>query len=325
MPERLAVTAAMRNEGIHLLEWVAYHQVIGFDRVIIHTNECTDGSDTLLNHLCHQGLVEHLCNAVPAGEAPQSVAMGAVLQHLKDEPTEWLLHCDADEFLNIGIGAGRLPDLMANMDEADVIALPWFSFGDSGCEEWPGATLPNFVGCENAIHPETVKFKSMFRPALFGFAHDHMPVQPKIDNPRVVNALGEALPNDPLYADKRAKYRPFERSIKPHAAVLNHYATRSHDVFLMKNDRGDGQGKTTNKYHLGSTWHRVANRNDREDRRILRHWPATQARLDGLRADPTTKRLEGVCIDWWETRKADVLTHDNRKAWSKGPYREALA
>lgn len=323
MPERFAITAAMRNEGIHLIEWIAYHQVIGFERVIIHSNDCTDGSDALLEHLGEQNIIEHLSNHVPEGAAPQTIAMRAVLKHLEDAPADWLLHCDSDEFLNIG--ATHLPAFMADKHDADVIALPWQTFGDNGHQTWPGATLPNFTACEDVIRPDTVKFKSMFRPALFGFAHDHMPVAPKSGSPSVIAADGTPLPNDPIFAEKRAKYRPFDKSIKPEAAVLNHYATRSQDVFLMKNDRGDGQGKTSNKYHLGSTWHGHANRNDRQDSRILAHWPATQAKIAELRDDPETKRLEEACIDWWHARAADVLTPQNRKAWSKGPYREACA
>jgi len=323
MPERFAIIAAMRNEGIHLIEWIAYHQVIGFDRVIVHSNDCTDGSDALLEHLSKKGVIEHLSNHVPVGEAPQTIAMRAVLTYLETSPVDWLLHCDSDEFLNIG--SAKLPDFMENKENADVIALPWQTFGDNGHESWPGETLPRFTACEDAIKPETVKFKSMFRPALFGFAHDHMPVEPKTESPRVVAADGTPLPNDPLFAEKRAKYRPFDKSIKPEVAVLNHYATRSQDVFQMKNDRGDGQGKTSNKYHLGSTWHCHANRNDRQDRRILAHWPATQAKMTELRNDPETARLEQACIEWWHACTAKILTEETRKAWSKGPYREAFA
>ncbi|MGX9356564.1 glycosyltransferase family 2 protein [Roseobacteraceae bacterium S113] len=325
MSEISAITAAMRNEGIHLLEWIAYHQVIGFDRIIIHSNDCTDGSDALLDHLAQRGEIEHLSNPVPDGDAPQTIAMRSVLAYLEERPCDWLLHCDADEFLNIQHGNGHLTDLLEHAHEADVIALPWRTFGDNGHIDWPGATLQNFTACETEIQPETVKFKSMFRPALFGFAHDHMPVQPKTAAPRVVAADGTSLPNAPLFAEKRAKYRPFEASIKPQAAVLNHYATRSQDVFLMKNDRGDGQGKMSNKYHLGSTWHQVANRNDVDDKSILRHWPATQKRLSELRSDQTTLRLEQRCLAWWETATARVLTLQNRRAWSKGSYLEALA
>lgn len=319
-----AITAAMRNEGIHLLEWIAYHQVIGFDRVIVHSNDCTDGSEALLAHLAERGVIEHLSGPVPEGCAPQSVAMRAVLAHLARHPARWLLHCDADEFLDIGLGAGRLSDLLAGKDGADVIALPWLTFGDNGHATWPGATLPHFTACEDAIRPETIKFKSMFRPDRFAFAHDHMPVQPRIADPVVVAADGAPLRNAELFAAKRAKYRPLDASIKPAAAVLNHYATRSRDVFVMKNDRGDGQGKRSDKYHLGSHWHRVANRNDREDRRILRHWPAVERRLQALRADAATARLERVCLDWWTARKAALLTPDTLRAWSRGAYREAL-
>ena len=87
---------------------------------------------------------------------------------------------------------------------------------------------------------------------------------------------------------------------------------------MMKNDRGDGQGKTDQtKYHLGSNWHRSANKNDVEDRTILRHWPATEARMAALRQDPATAAAEKACFDWFTTRKSAILTPEALALWTR--------
>ena len=39
---RRAIVSAMRNEGLWLLEWLAYHKAIGFDPIFVATNDCTD-------------------------------------------------------------------------------------------------------------------------------------------------------------------------------------------------------------------------------------------------------------------------------------------
>ncbi|WP_323042101.1 glycosyltransferase family 2 protein [Gemmobacter sp.] len=292
-----AVFACMRNEGPFLMEWVAYHRVIGFDRVLVATNDCTDGSDRLLDALAAGGALTHLPHSPPAGSPPQDSGMRAALAHLGTAPADWLLHIDADEFLNLRSDSA-LPDLLALGAQAHVIALPWRAFGDSGHQHWPGATLPHFTRCEAAPNPGTTKFKSLFRPAIFAHAHDHMPMAPRIADPRVVAANGAALDPAPLLSSRHhSRYHPLDISLAPGLAVINHYAIRSTDTYLLRAQRGDGQGKdAAEKYRRGGRWHRIANRNEAEDDSILRHWPATRAELARLRALPGVADAEAATL-----------------------------
>ena len=43
--------ACMKDEAMFVVEWVAYHLVIGFDTVVVCTNNCSDGTDALLDRL----------------------------------------------------------------------------------------------------------------------------------------------------------------------------------------------------------------------------------------------------------------------------------
>ena len=38
----------MRDEGLVILEWVAHYRALGFDTIVVYTNDNTDGSDDLL-------------------------------------------------------------------------------------------------------------------------------------------------------------------------------------------------------------------------------------------------------------------------------------
>ena len=75
------------------------------------------------------------------------------------------------------------------------------------------------------------------------------------------------------------------RAASAESAQLFHYAVKSTDVFAMKQDRGDGQGKQGDtKYRPGSRWHRLANRNDEDAPEMARHLPAIKARLTDMAA-----------------------------------------
>jgi hypothetical protein len=313
---RIALVSCMRNEGIHLLEWLAYHRVIGFDPVVVCSNDCDDGSDTLLDRLAAQGAVTHLPNSLPPGTPPQAAGIARALAYLAGTDAEWLAHLDSDEFLNIAPGAAPVQILTARAEDAHTIALPWRMFGDSGHRDWPGETLPGFTACEAATNTDTVKFKSLFRFRAFASASDHMPTQPKIDAPLAVNAAGEPLSSAPLHGAPRSRYQPVDIALRG-GAQINHYAIRSTDVFLLKNDRGRGMGPPSDKYHLGSKWHRIANRNEAQDRTILARWPEVTAELARLRALPGVAAAEARCRDWFTTAKASRLTAENLARWTK--------
>ena len=308
-----ALFACMRNEGPFLLEWVACHRIIGFDPVIVATNDCTDGSDALMDALHAHGIAIHLRNSVPQGTAPQDNGMQMALRHLADQGPEWLCHLDSDEFMNIRSGT---LDTLLNTD-ADAIAIAWRAFGDNGIATWPGETLPAFTACEAAPNPANVKFKSIFRHRHFAHAREHMPTLPRIPNPVAVNARHDALATDNLTGEPTSRYRPIDRAVAWEAAQINHY-TRARDVFLMKNDRGDGQGKTDVKYRIGGRWHRIANRNDSEDRSILRHWPAMRTLIQEWRSIPAVAAAEAATIAAFAARRDAVLTPQRIRQWTKG-------
>lgn len=314
---RTALAACMRNEGIFVLEWLAWHSLLGFDRIFVVTNDCTDGSDALLDHLAARGLLTHIRQDVPANRAPQDAGMDHVLTACRAAGITHVLHIDSDEFLLLD---GTLADLHARTGDADVVPVPWRMFGDSGVTGWaPGDLVTERnTRAEPAPEPGVTKFKCLFRVASFARATDHNPQAPLVDDPQVRTPDGVPLSNATLAQTKSSRFRPHDLACAATTARLNHYAVRSEDVFLMKNDRGDGQGKTgETKYHLGSNWHRTANRNDVPDDSMAPHLPAIRARLSDWRADPETARLERACQDWFTARRAHLLTPQTRALWTR--------
>ncbi len=312
-----ALVACMRNEGLFIVEWVAYHRAIGFDQIVICSNDCTDGSDALLDALENNAQITHIRHDVPIGETPQDSGMHATFNYLKNTDVEWLTHIDADEFLNIGLGGGKVSDLLQQAGMGDVIALPWWAFGDSNHKHWPGDVLSQFTLAEEAPTKDRAKFKSMFRFRKFTHANDHMPTGPKSADVDVRSAEGARLSDEGLHGKKRAKYRPLDLALCPNAACINHYAVPSRDVFLMKNDRGDGQGKVTDKYYLGSRWHEIANQNAKPNMSIQRHLVATQSEMTRLRNIPEIARAEAACNTWFAERSKAVLSEQQINQWSK--------
>ena len=53
------LVATAKNEGPYLLEWVAYHRMIGFDNILIFQNDSDDYTHETLRILDSLGVVQY--------------------------------------------------------------------------------------------------------------------------------------------------------------------------------------------------------------------------------------------------------------------------
>lgn len=307
----------MRNEGPFLLEWVAYHRAIGFQDIVIVTNACTDGSDDMLDELAAMGCVTHIRNDAVGTTAPQLSGLPQALKHEAVAQKDWVLQCDADEFMNLTSGDASVGPYLQRFDHADVIALLWRSFGDNHIKYWRGGSvLRSFIRTDPRPLRRQLLHKSMFRPDKFGSAIDHMPKEPRDASVTVVGGAGQKISNDRLFDPKAARYRVRPYQCTWEGACINHYAIRSQDVFLMKNLRGDGMGRTHGKYYLQSVFHRRNNRNTVEDRGILDKIDATEAILSDMMQSKTLRQLDRRALECFLDARDTHLTKERIATWT---------
>jgi hypothetical protein len=328
-----SVMACMRNEALFVTEWVAYHKVIGFDNIFVCTNNCTDGTDEILDRLQELGLVIHIRNDEMEGLAPQAAGVKKVLAHPVAQASDWLLHIDADEFLNIQIGNGQISELVARAEPFDAMGISWRLFGDCGMTDWQGGLLlEQQVMAEAFQTPFGAMQKTMFRPQRFRAGIDHMPKEPVSPEVTLCNARGMQVPASALSeaGQSNLRYSRGQEIIRKRlfgweGAYINHYAVRTNDLFMLKNVRGDGIGSRFSKrYFLNSRWYRAANRNEVEDRSIQRHLPYMQALLKVLARDKALAALQRKALKQFKSLKATHLTPENIEAWTNGSDELAL-
>lgn len=113
MPPRHVLLNSMKDEGPFALEFVAHHRVLGFDAIHIASNDCSDGTDLLLDALAAQGVITHLNNVVQPGDWPQRRAYEQMRAIHDTDAADWVMALDADEFLFVNTGAGKISDLTA--------------------------------------------------------------------------------------------------------------------------------------------------------------------------------------------------------------------
>lgn len=295
---RRAIVTTMKNEGPFILEWLAYHRAVGFDDFLVYTNDCTDGTDTLLELLQIKGIVQHRDNPFrQTGLKPQHAALAAAGKEPLITGAEWATCIDVDEFVNIKTGDGTLDALFAAVPEANLISMTWRLFGNADLADFdPAPIIGQFTRCapELARKPHQAwGFKTLFRnTGIFKKLGVHRPkgLNPQLaDQINWVNGSGKPLP-ETMY---RNAWRSTVSTYGYDLVQLNHYAVRSAESFLVKRDRG--RVNHVDRDQGLAYWFRM-NNNAVEDLSIQRMIPALEAEMATLLADPEIAAAHAACV-----------------------------
>jgi len=293
---RIAEVAFTKNEGRFLLEWIAYHRLIGVDDFLIYTNDCGDGSPALLDRLEEMGIVAHLPNPALPGEQPQNKALSAALEHPFVKRADWVLQIDPDEFLVVKTGSGTISDLIATAPGADVIAVQMRFFGDNGFSRLPddvlvtecltGASLEDFA--QNRI----VKSLARNDPRFDKVTANHMPAFDPAKGwiPRIFNGGGEEVPPESFNRERFREMPDAGRSMRH--AQLNHYCIRTLADFRAKKHRGTA---ANNDKKLHRKFFDLRNRNEVQDLTIQRHLPGVKRQMAEWLSDPVLAARDRRC------------------------------
>lgn len=303
------VFSAMKDEGPDVLEWVCYQRAVGFDEVLVYTNDCTDGSDDLLDALQAAGFVHHRRHSALGQElAPQDAAARLMIDDPVYRRATWAFWADADEFL-LPLTVLDVPALVAALDDrgADAMALPWRNFGSSGHVDVPGGlVIENFNRCSAELTRMERTFKCLFRVSadieqLFA----HRPIWS--DRAKVCMAAPDLslLPAE-ITGRMKENGRPDEmvpREIKkrPRVAQINHYPVKSLRQFLLKRTRRSGLG---NKGRFADGYLNRFDINEAAHTEIHRFVPAVKELMAEALADPAVRDAHAVAVQRRDERVA---------------------
>lgn len=291
------ILSMMKDEGHSVLEWLAYHRLVGFDNVCVYTNDCSDGTDLMLKRLEEMGECRHFDNRLEPGEKPQPTALKKATLNAEVMDSAWILVIDADEFLTVKTGEGRVKDLVAALPGGtDGICITWRFFGSAGRRDY--STEPVLTRHQRCAPEDFRKgwgVKSMFRPypgVRLGIHRPHMTDQ-KEDPARLKILLDQAWVNgsgEPIDDDfKLSGWRLNRKTYGYDLAEVNHYAVKSFEDYLLRRIRGNVNLKS-NKYD--DKYFALFDRNE-ERSAVTAAWaPAVAAKVAEWLKDPVLRRLQ---------------------------------
>lgn len=301
---KLLAISMMKDEAPFLLEWYAHHLAVGFTKILVYTNDCSDGTDDMLIRLEELGLGYHRRNDIPEGVKPQPSAMKYAQAEPKVREADWVLMFDADEFLCINYGDGTLDPMLEAAGDANGIVITWRIFGSGNVVDWSRDPVS-----EQYLYaaPPTWN-KGWGVKTLFKFDHDYWKLgihRPSIKNrhletefPESVKWLnGSGLPMEDYF--KFRGWRSIRRTVGYQWAQMNHYAVKSVDSYAIRKFRGNVNNKK-DKYN--SDYWALQDRNEVRDDKILRYTERRKAIMEELLKDPVLSKLHHSALDRVEAR-----------------------
>ncbi len=299
---RITSVTPMKNEAPFLLEWVAYHRLIGVNDILVVSNDCTDGTDQMLERLDEMGLVRHYANPTAITGSPkhhlQMIRYINALPRLRR--SDWVASFDVDEYICVKAGQGRLADLFEAVPDANMIVMNQRNFGSGGRDRFEDRLLiDQFHHAWATTGPyhrridrrgtKTLTHRSS-KPKEW---HNHSPIfHPRdVGGVRCVNGSGAVLSDQDFTKDIKSLTAPhygFD------LIQLNHYVLKSTEAFLLKSARGNANHADA-EYDFG--YWRLYDHNDAEDASIDRWSADVAAYRDELLSDPELGRLHRAAVD----------------------------
>lgn len=224
----LYIAAIIKDEYAGLLEWIAWHRVLGVDGFVIADNGSRDGSRELLSSLARLGLVTVLDQPDLENQKPQLPAYERILRSCSRD-IDLLAFIDADEFLLPLTPDERLPDYFSARfkdESVSAIALNWSNFGSNGelfAEE--GLVVERFTRRAPLKFNVHHNFKSVVKPERVN--HFHNPHYANLRYGRYIDAQGKDLVLHPKHGYGVSNEVLWE------GVRVNHYAVKSLEEFLL--------------------------------------------------------------------------------------------
>ncbi len=240
---RLSIGAIMKNESSYIIEWIAYHLLIGVEHFYIADNCSDDGQYQLLKSLEDAGVVTLIHQENLSVGSAQVAAYNKIL-NFSSSSSKLIAFIDGDEFIAINdfTKFNYNLDLLISDEECGAIGLNWKTFGSSGnLKSSEGLVIERFTQCGNKLYRGNWTIKTISKPTFVEKQLIHHAILKK--------GKYKAISLESLTFESGKPEGPRTTTFNYDIAQINHYVIKSKEEFVLKKmnrgcaNRGENQVK----------------------------------------------------------------------------------
>lgn len=220
---QLAIAVIAKNESAYINEWLAYHKLMGVEKVFLYDNDNMDNMRELLGPYIMDGYVVY--NEMH-GKRKQFEAYNDALNRY-GRFTKYIAFIDCDEFMMpVDSDKGLLEIIesaFAKDENAGGLGINWCIYGSSGYKTKPvgGLVLENFRHHSLVSHDRNFTIKTIVKPScVVRFTHPHYPEYKQ--GCYGINSEGKIIP---YWCNEISEYTGIR---------LNHYYCKSWEEYVKR-------------------------------------------------------------------------------------------
>jgi SAM-dependent methyltransferase len=250
----------VRAEAPYLLEWIAYHRVLGVHNFYLGDNGGDDGTTELLQKLHRSGIV---VRADWLGQKYFHLAFLRQAIEYASPHAGGLFLIDVDEFLRPTDGATSIVDLAQSWiadDSIGAVAINWALYGSSGHgDAGQGLVIERFT--RRAVQDFSVNkhVKSFVRPDRCA-GPSGTPHAVTLHRGRYVDTSGEEVRWDQAVAQSG-----ISASVVWNRIRIDHFVLKSRAEFERKQLRGSAASPVTEEHRSNANYFGQHDRNEVDD------------------------------------------------------------
>jgi len=259
--DKIAVCAIFKDEAPYLLEWIAFHKIVGVDLFVLYDNGSSDGGSDVVRRSDFARNVA----LIDWSDRPGQLSAYNHFRINHAPGFTWVAFIDIDEFIMPAAGNSIRDILMrkAYRPYAQIL-LQWLVFGPSGHDRRPaGLVLENYTRRLPEAADASRHVKALVRTAYLAGV-DYTPHAAECTGPTCNTRAEAVLP----YAIQPTECHE--------VMAIHHYFTKSVEDWAIKCRRGRGDSLEP---YQDQVFADVANEATVEDPRALRFGPRLRALL----------------------------------------------
>ena len=225
---KLSVGAIIKNESTYILEWIAYHLLVGVEHFYIADNCSDDGQYQLLEALNELGIITLIHQGNLEKSSAQVAAYNKIIQMSVDK-SKLIAFIDGDEFIAINDlkKFNKELDVLISDDQYGAMALNWKTFGSSGKAKYEDKlVIERFLQCGNDQYRGNWTIKTISKPTFVERQLIHHAVLKK--------GQYKHVSLDKISFENGKNEGPRTTDFDYNVAQVNHYVIKSKEEFVLK-------------------------------------------------------------------------------------------